>query len=60
MHLSQYAAKVVMLVRSAGFVEMLSHYLVEKIEASPRIEVVPHCEVAGLDGDTMLRGDHGA
>ncbi len=55
MHLSQYAAKVVMLVRGSGLAETLSHYLVEKIEASPTIEVVAHCEVVGLDGDSMLR-----
>jgi thioredoxin reductase (NADPH) len=55
MHLSQYAAKVVMLVRDSGLAETLSHYLIEKIEASPNIEVVTHCEVAGLDGDTVLR-----
>lgn len=54
MHLSQYAEKVVMLVRGSVLAETLSHYLIEKIEASPVIEVVTHCEVIGVDGGDML------
>ena len=55
MHLSQYAAKVVMLIRGEGLAETLSHYLVAKIEATPNIAVLTQREVVGLDGDAVLR-----
>src|SRR5258706_1120754 len=47
MYLSEYAIKVVMLIRGDALAETLSDYLVKKIEASHNIEVVTHCEVVG-------------
>jgi thioredoxin reductase (NADPH) len=54
MHLSQYAKEVVMLVRAERLADSLSDYLVKKIEASPVIRVVTHCEVGALDGARSL------
>jgi thioredoxin reductase (NADPH) len=55
MHLSAFAAKVVMVVRGDSLADTLSHYLVEKIEASATIEVVTHGEISALEGDDRLR-----
>lgn len=55
MHLSQYAERVVMLIRGEGLAETLSQYLVAKIEVQANIQVVTGCEVVGIDGDTTLR-----
>ncbi|CAN5756988.1 FAD-dependent oxidoreductase [soil metagenome] len=50
MHLSQFASKVVMLVRGDRLADTLSSYLLDKIEASSNVRVVVHCEVTGLAG----------
>jgi len=50
--LSQHASKVHMLVRGAGLSSTMSRYLIDRIEATPNIELRPHTEVIGLHGDT--------
>jgi thioredoxin reductase (NADPH) len=55
MHFSRYAARVTMLIRGDGLKETVSQYLVDRIMASPRIEVLTHREVIELHGDEMLR-----
>ena len=55
MFLSGAASHVHILVRSRGLAETMSNYLVERIEASDRITLHPHCEITALHGDSALR-----
>jgi thioredoxin reductase (NADPH) len=55
-HLSAYAAEVVMLVRGERLADTMSDYLLRKIQTSAAIRVVTHCELAGLQGDRSLEG----
>ncbi len=55
MHFSRYAQKVTMVIRGDGLKQTLSMYLVDRILASPNIEVLPRSEVTVLHGDDMLR-----
>jgi thioredoxin reductase (NADPH) len=52
--LSQHTAKVHMLVRGPSLAASMSRYLIDRIEATPNIELRPHTEL------TQLRGDAGA
>ena len=54
LHFSRYARKVYLLIRGDGLKETLSHYLIDRISASPKIEVRPHTEVVELHGDNHL------
>ncbi len=49
--LSQHAAKVSILVRGPGLAASMSRYLIDRIEASPNIELRPHTELVALHGD---------
>jgi thioredoxin reductase (NADPH) len=49
--LSQHAAKVNMLVRGSGLAASMSRYLIDRIEATPNIELRPHTELTHLHGD---------
>jgi thioredoxin reductase (NADPH) len=49
--LSQHAAKVHMLVRGPGLAATMSRYLIDRIEATPNIELCPHTEITQLRGD---------
>jgi thioredoxin reductase (NADPH) len=51
--LSQTAARVYVLVRSAGLSETMSRYLIRRIEESPAIALRTHTEIVALEG-----GDH--
>ena len=53
--LSDHAAKVRVMVRGDGLAATMSHYLVERIQAAPNIEVMPQTEVVGLKGDRSLQ-----
>lgn len=53
--LSQYAAKVHLLVRGPGLAASMSRYLIDRIEATPNIELRPHTELVGLHGCEMGR-----
>jgi thioredoxin reductase (NADPH) len=53
-HLSQFAARVTMLLRSDSLAASLSQYLVEKINSTPNIQVLPGAKVTALHGDTVL------
>ncbi len=48
--LSGHARKVHMVIRGGGLGASMSRYLIERIEATPNIELVFNTEVAGLDG----------
>ena len=56
--LSQHAAKVNVLVRGPSLAASMSRYLIDRIEATPNIELHPHTELCGLHGDpeTGLNG----
>src|SRR6202167_4112916 len=54
LHFSRYARRVYILIRGDGLKETLSHYLIDRISASPEIEVRPHTEVIELHGDNRL------
>ena len=49
-HLALHARSVRMAVRGDALSSTMSRYLVERIERSPRIEVLPRTEVVGLHG----------
>jgi thioredoxin reductase (NADPH) len=50
--LSQHASKVHVLVRGPGLAASMSRYLIDRIEATPNIELRPHTEMTRLHGDT--------
>jgi thioredoxin reductase (NADPH) len=54
MHFARYAKKVTMIIRRHCLKETLSQYLVDRIHASPQVEVLTHTEVTALHGDHML------
>jgi thioredoxin reductase (NADPH) len=48
--LSGHARKVHMMIRGGGLGASMSRYLIERIEATPNIELVFNAEVVGLEG----------
>jgi len=50
-YLAAHAERVLMLVRGEGLAATMSRYLIDRIAATPNIELMPHREVTGLDGD---------
>src|SRR5258708_35913805 len=55
LHFARRCSKVSIVIRGSGLRETLSKYLIDRIYASPRIEVLPHTEITNLDGDRLLR-----
>ncbi|MEJ5913277.1 NAD(P)/FAD-dependent oxidoreductase [Pseudokineococcus sp. 1T1Z-3] len=53
-HLSRFARSTTILVRREGLGASMSRYLVDEVEASPRITVTPHTEVVDGGGDPRL------
>ena len=51
---SRYASRVRMLVRAADLRKSMSQYLVERIEATPNIDVVSRVELVQVRGDHKL------
>jgi thioredoxin reductase (NADPH) len=49
-YLSTHASKVWMLVRGAGLAASMSKYLIDRIAATPNIELLTRTEVTGLSG----------
>ena len=45
--LAAHASKVRIIVRGDGLAATMSRYLIDRIEAAPNIEVMPHTEVIG-------------
>jgi thioredoxin reductase (NADPH) len=56
--LSQHASKVHMLVRGPSLAASMSRYLIDRIDATPNIELRPHTELTRLHG-TPGEGLHG-
>lgn len=54
-HFAEYASRVSVIIRGEHLGATLSQYLVDRIEGSPNIEVLPRSEVVGIDGDETLR-----
>ena len=52
--LSQYAEKVLLLIRGDGLSESMSAYLSDRIEQSEEIELLTHTEVTKMMGDECL------
>jgi thioredoxin reductase (NADPH) len=48
--LAGFAAKISILVRGDGLAATMSRYLIDRIEATPNIEVLPRTELVGLAG----------
>jgi thioredoxin reductase (NADPH) len=53
---SRYAGRVTMLVRAADLLPGMSRYLVDRIRATPNIEVVCGAEVTAVRGEGALEG----
>jgi thioredoxin reductase (NADPH) len=53
--LSGFAAKVWMLVRSPSLAESMSRYLIDRIKATPNIEVLTQTEIVALSGTPQAR-----
>ena len=50
-YLAQHAEHVFMLVRGEGLASSMSRYLIDRISATPNIELLPHTELTRLHGD---------
>ncbi|WOH82483.1 FAD-dependent oxidoreductase [Bradyrhizobium sp. BEA-2-5] len=53
--LSAHARKVNMIIRGGGLGASMSRYLIERIEATPNIELMFNTEMIGLDGAETLQ-----
>src|SRR6185295_12401354 len=54
-YLAQTASKVHMLVRGPGLAASMSRYLIDRIDATPNIELHRHTQITGVDGDPSRR-----
>lgn len=52
--MARYARRVIMLVRAAGLEKSMSQYLIDRIEATPNIEVMKGAVVTEVHGSTHL------
>jgi thioredoxin reductase (NADPH) len=48
--LSGHASRVRMMIRSSGLADSMSRYLIDRIMATPNIELMIHTEIVGLEG----------
>ncbi len=56
MYLSRAASHVHLVVRSASLAASMSDYLMQRLEADPRVTIHYHSEVTALHGETWLEG----
>lgn len=54
-YLSRTVAHVHVLVRGPGLAATMSRYLIERIDASPKITLHPYTEIVALEGEERLR-----
>ena len=52
--LSQFAEKVLILIRKDNLAEKMSSYLLERVKKIDNVEVMPYTEVTGVKGDSVL------
>ena len=55
LHFARYAAGVTLVVREDALNVNMSQYLIDRIEAERKIEVLLNTEIAAFDGDRILR-----
>jgi thioredoxin reductase (NADPH) len=55
LHFARYAARVNMVVREDSLKAYMSEYLIERIRAEPKVNVLLNTEVIALHGDRMLQ-----
>ena len=55
MHFSPLAKRVSLVIRGECLRKTLSQYLVDRVHASPNVEVLARTEVTGLGGETCLK-----
>ena len=55
-HLSKYAERVTIVVRSGGLEKTMSRYLCDELDAADNVEVLTDTQVVEVAGDTRLRG----
>ncbi len=55
LHFARYAAGVTLVVREDALNVNMSQYLIDRIDAEPKIEVLLNTEIAAFDGDRILR-----
>jgi len=51
---SRYASRVTIIVRGDGLAASMSQYLIDRIEAAPNIDVLPHTAIAEVRGEEHL------
>lgn len=51
---SRYAKSVTMMIRRDSFAQTMSSYLINRIEATPNIGVLPHSEIVEVRGENAL------
>ena len=54
LYMAQQGSAVSLVIRRENLIDSMSHYLIARIEADPRIEVSAHTEVRALTGATHL------
>ena len=52
--LSQFAEKVLILIRKDNLAQKMSSYLLERVKKIENVEVMTHTEVTGVKGDSIL------
>ena len=52
--LSEFAEKVLLLIRGEDLAQKMSHYLLQRVEKIANVEVMTHTEVTGVKGDGVL------
>lgn len=57
-YLSRYAKEVVILIRNGNLEETMSHYLIEQIDELENVQLWPHTEVVGAEGEDKLEKLH--
>lgn len=55
MFFSEHARSVTMLIRGASLAKSMSQYLIDQIEATPNIKLMPFTSVVEAKGDTRLK-----
>lgn len=53
-YLANHAARVIMLVRGPGLAATMSRYLIDRIQGTANIELLPHQEICTLEGGSSL------
>jgi thioredoxin reductase (NADPH) len=54
LYLADSGSEVKIVIRSDDLSKSMSRYLIDRIESTPRIAVLPHSMIVGLDGDEVL------